>query len=134
MEKVIEMKGITKVFPGTIANDDVNFDLNKSETHVLLGENGAGKTTLMNVLYGLYQPEKGEIFVNGEKVNILGPNDAIKQGIGMVHQHFMLVHNFTVAENIVLGTEPRKGFKLDISKAIKDVEEISKKIWFFNRS
>ena len=130
MEKVIEMKGITKVFPGTIANDDVNFDLNKSETHVLLGENGAGKTTLMNVLYGLYQPEKGEIFVNGEKVNILGPNDAIKQGIGMVHQHFMLVHNFTVAENIVLGTEPRKGFKLDISKAIKDVEEISKKYGF----
>ncbi|APH16205.1 ABC transporter family protein [Clostridium sporogenes] len=130
MEKVIEMRGITKVFPGTIANDDVNFDLNKSETHVLLGENGAGKTTLMNVLYGLYQPEKGEIFVNGEKVNILGPNDAIKQGIGMVHQHFMLVHNFTVAENIVLGTEPRKGFKLDISKAIKDVEEISKKYGF----
>ncbi len=84
----------------------------------------------MNVLYGLYQPEKGEIFVNGEKVNILGPNDAIKQGIGMVHQHFMLVHNFTVAENIVLGTEPRKGVKLDISKAIKDVEEISKKYGF----
>ncbi len=84
----------------------------------------------MNVLYGLYQAEKGEIFVNGEKVNILGPNDAIKQGIGMVHQHFMLVHNFTVAENIVLGTEPRKGFKLDISKAIEDVEEISKKYGF----
>ncbi|ENK1244143.1 ABC transporter ATP-binding protein [Clostridium botulinum] len=130
MEKVIEMKEITKVFPGTIANDNVNFDLNKSETHVLLGENGAGKTTLMNVLYGLYQAEKGEIFVNGKKVNILGPNDAIKQGIGMVHQHFMLVHNFTVAENIVLGIEPKKGLKIDINKAIKDVEEISKKYGF----
>lgn len=130
MEKVIEMKGITKVFPGTVANDNVNFDLNKSETHVLLGENGAGKTTLMNVLYGLYQPEKGEIFVNGREAKILGPNDAIKQGIGMVHQHFMLVHNFTIAENIVLGTEPRKGLKIDINKAIKDVEEISNKYGF----
>ncbi|KOR25610.1 ABC transporter ATP-binding protein [Clostridium sp. L74] len=130
MEKVIEMKGITKVFPGTIANDNVNFDLNKSETHVLLGENGAGKTTLMNVLYGLYQAEKGEIFVNGKKVNISEPNDAIKQGIGMVHQHFMLVHNFTVAENIVLGIEPKKGLKIDINKAIEDVEEISKKYGF----
>ncbi len=130
MEKVIEMKEITKVFPGTIANDNVNFDLNKSETHVLLGENGAGKTTLMNVLYGLYQAEKGEIFVNGKKVNILGPNDAIKQGIGMVHQHFMLVHNFTIAENIVLGIEPKKGLKIDINKAIEDVEEISKKYGF----
>ncbi|WP_409069182.1 ABC transporter ATP-binding protein [Clostridium sp. FAM 1755] len=130
MEKVIEMKGITKVFPGTIANDNVNFDLNKSETHVLLGENGAGKTTLMNVLYGLYQAEKGEIFINGKKVNILEPNDAIKQGIGMVHQHFMLVHNFTVAENIVLGIEPKKGLKIDINKAIEDVEEISKKYGF----
>lgn len=78
------MKGITKVFPGTVANDNVSFDLNKSETHVLLGENGAGKTTLMNVLYGLYQPEKGQIFVNGKEVKILGPNDAINQGIGMV--------------------------------------------------
>ncbi|MBE1303788.1 ABC transporter ATP-binding protein [Clostridium botulinum] len=130
MEKVIEMKGITKVFPGTVANDDVSFDLNKSETHVLLGENGAGKTTLMNVLYGLYQPEKGQIFVNGKEIKILGPNDAIKQGIGMVHQHFMLVHNFTVAENIVLGIEPRKGLKIDINKAIKDVEKISKKYGF----
>ncbi len=84
----------------------------------------------MNVLYGLYQPEKGEIFVNGKEVKILGPNDAIKQGIGMVHQHFMLVHNFTVAENIVLGIEPRKGLKIDINKAIKDVEEISKNMVF----
>jgi ABC-type uncharacterized transport system ATPase subunit len=130
MDKVIEMKGITKVFPGTIANDNVDFELLKGETHVLLGENGAGKTTLMNVLYGLYQAEKGEIYVKGNLVKITSPNDAIKLGIGMVHQHFMLVDNFTVAENIILGMEPRKGIKLDINKAIKDVEDISKKYGF----
>lgn len=130
MDKVVEMKGITKVFPGTVANDNVNFELFKGETHVLLGENGAGKTTLMNVLYGLYQAEKGDIFIEGKKVNITSPNDAIKLGIGMVHQHFMLVNNFTVAENIVLGIEPRKGLKLDINKAIKDVDEIAKKYGF----
>lgn len=130
MEKVIEMKGITKVFPGTIANDNVDFDLLKGETHVLLGENGAGKTTLMNVLYGLYQQEKGDIYVNGKQVKISNPNDAIKLGIGMVHQHFMLVHNFTVAENIVLGIEPKKGIKLDMKKAIGDVEALSKKYGF----
>lgn len=130
MEKVIEMKGITKIFPGTIANENVDFTLLKSETHVLLGENGAGKTTLMNVLYGLYQPEKGKIFIKGKEVNITNPNDAIKLGIGMVHQHFMLVHNFTVAENIVLGMEPKKGIKIDIDKAVKDVEEIAKKYGF----
>lgn len=130
MEKVIEMKGITKVFPGTVANDSVDFELFKGETHVLLGENGAGKTTLMNVLYGLYQPEKGKIFINGSQVKIATPNDAIKLGIGMVHQHFMLVNNFSVAENIILGTEPKKGLRLDIAKARKEVEEISKKYGF----
>lgn len=130
MEKVIEMKGITKVFPGTIANDNVDFELLRGETHVLLGENGAGKTTLMNILYGLYQPEKGEIYVNGKLVKITNPNDAIKLGIGMVHQHFMLVSNFTVAENIVLGMEPKRGLKLDINKAIKDVNDLSKKYGF----
>ncbi|MCY6483151.1 ABC transporter ATP-binding protein [Clostridium aestuarii] len=130
MENIIEMKGITKVFPGTIANDNVDFNLLKGETHVLLGENGAGKTTLMNILYGLYQPEKGEIYVRGKKVNITNPNEAIKLGVGMVHQHFMLVHNFTVAENIVLGMEPKKGVKLDIIKAIKDVEKLAKKYGF----
>jgi ABC-type uncharacterized transport system ATPase subunit len=130
MEKVIEMRGITKVFPGTVANDNVNFELFKGETHVLLGENGAGKTTLMNQLYGLYRPDAGEIFVNGKPVRITNPNDAIKLGIGMVHQHFMLVHNFSVAENIVLGLEPKKGITFDIKKAIKNVEEISKKYGF----
>ena len=130
MEKVIEMKNITKVFPGTVANDSVNFELLKGETHVLLGENGAGKTTLMNILYGLYQPEQGEIFVNDKLEKITNPNDAIKLGIGMVHQHFMLVHNFTVAENIVLGMEPKIGLRTDIKKAIKDVKEIADKYGF----
>ncbi|MCB2290433.1 ABC transporter ATP-binding protein [Clostridium sp. CS001] len=130
MEKVIEMKGITKVFPGTIANDNVDFELLKGETHVLLGENGAGKTTLMNILYGLYQQEKGEIYVSGNLVNITTPNDAIKLGIGMVHQHFMLVHNFTVTQNIVLGIEPKKGIKIDMVKAIHDVKEISERYGF----
>jgi general nucleoside transport system ATP-binding protein len=130
MEKVIEMKDITKIFPGTVANDNVNFDLLKSETHVLLGENGAGKTTLMNVLYGLYQPEKGKIFVKGKEVSITNPNEAIKLGIGMVHQHFMLVDNFTVTENIVLGSEPRKGLKLDIPKAKGIVKNLASKYGF----
>ncbi|WP_346877834.1 ABC transporter ATP-binding protein [Clostridium sp. UBA5712] len=130
MEKVIEMKGITKVFPGTIANDSVDFDLLQGETHVLLGENGAGKTTLMNILYGLYQQEKGDIYVNGNLVKINNPSEAIKLGIGMVHQHFMLVHNFTVAENIVLGCEPNKGLCMDRKKSYKDVKELSDKYGF----
>lgn len=130
MKKVIEMKGITKVFPGTIANDNVDFDLLQGETHVLLGENGAGKTTLMNILYGLYQQEKGDIYVNGNLVNINTPSEAIKLGIGMVHQHFMLVHNFTIAENIVLGCEPNKGLLMDRKKAYNDVKELSDKYGF----
>jgi len=132
VEKVIEMRGITKIFPGVIANDNVDFELRKGEIHVLLGENGAGKTTLMNILYGLYQPDKGEIYVNGKKVNIKGPSDAIAMGIGMVHQHFMLVHNFTVAENIILGSEPKSAFglKIDYKKAIRDVKELADKYGF----
>ncbi|WP_429079552.1 ABC transporter ATP-binding protein [Brassicibacter mesophilus] len=121
------MKNITKIFPGVVANDNVNFSLKKGETHVLLGENGAGKTTLMNILYGLYQPTSGEIYINGELNKIKDPNVAIENGIGMVHQHFMLVPPFTIAENIILGTEPskHKGLKLDMKKAIKDVMKIS---------
>ncbi|WP_461204608.1 ABC transporter ATP-binding protein [Clostridium sp. DL1XJH146] len=130
MEKVVEMKKITKIFPGVIANEDVDFDLRKSEIHVLLGENGAGKTTLMNVLYGLYQPEKGELFVKGNKVNFKGPSDAIAAGIGMVHQHFMLVHNFTVAESIILGSEPKKGIKINMKKAKEDVKKLATKYGF----
>ncbi len=129
-KKVVEMKGITKVFPGVIANEDVNFDLEQGEIHVLLGENGAGKTTLMNVLYGLYQQEAGDILINGNKVDIKSPKDAIKLGIGMVHQHFMLVHNFTVAQNMILGQEPTKGMNIDIEKAIKDTKELSEKYGF----
>lgn len=130
MPNVVEMKGVTKVFPGVIANEDVNFTLKKGEIHVLLGENGAGKTTLMNVLYGLYQPEKGEILIDGKISNIKSPSDAIKLGIGMVHQHFMLVNNFTIAENIVLGAEPKKGINIDMEKAIKDVDDLAKKYGF----
>lgn len=129
MSNVVEMKNITKVFPGVVANDDVNFALEQGEIHVLLGENGAGKTTLMNQLYGLYEPTSGEIYINGKLTKIKDPNVAISMGIGMVHQHFMLVEPFTVAENIVLGSEPslNGGIKLDMNKAVKDVEEISTK-------
>lgn len=102
---VLQAKGITKRFPGVLANDHVDFDLREGEIHVLLGENGAGKSTLMNILYGLYQQDEGEIYVNGELTRIEGPNDAIAKGIGMVHQHFMLVPVFTVTENIMLGSE-----------------------------
>jgi len=131
MVNVVEMKGITKVFPGTVANDNVDFQLRKGEIHVLLGENGAGKTTLMNVLYGLYQPEAGEMFVNGSKVSFKSPKDAIACGIGMVHQHFMLVHNFTVAENMVLGQEPKKyGIKIDLKKAEQDTQKLADRYGF----
>lgn len=130
MQKVVEMKGVTKIFPGVVANDNVDFSLYKGEIHVLLGENGAGKTTLMNILYGLYQQEKGDVLINGKKVNIKSPGDAIKLGIGMVHQHFMLVNNFSVVENMVLGSEPKKGMNIDMNKAIKDVEELSAKYGF----
>ncbi|MDF2925623.1 MAG: yufO [Paenibacillaceae bacterium] len=122
---VVEMRGVTKRFPGITANDSITLELRKGEIHALLGENGAGKSTLMNILFGLYQPDEGEILVNGEQVVIDGPNKAIKLGIGMVHQHFKLVHPFTVAENIILGSEPRKGLATDIKKAAAEVERLS---------
>ena len=110
-DTVIEMRGITKAFPGILANDNITLDLKRGEIHALLGENGAGKSTLMSILFGLYQPDKGDILKNGEVVSVNGPNDATRLGIGMVHQHFKLVHNFTVLENIVLGVETtRRGF------------------------
>ncbi|PAV30060.1 heme ABC transporter ATP-binding protein [Virgibacillus profundi] len=127
MEYVIEMLNIRKEFPGIVANDDITVQLKKGEIHALLGENGAGKSTLMNVLFGLYQPEKGEIRVNGKKVNITNPNIANDLGIGMVHQHFMLVEPFTVTQNIILGNEPTKKGKIDIKKAEREVQEISDK-------
>src|SRR5574344_441578 len=102
----VEMLHITKTFPGIIANDDITLQVKKGEIHALLGENGAGKSTLMSVLFGLYQAEKGEIHINGEKVTINDPNDATRLHIGMVHQHFKLVQNFTVLDNIIMGVEP----------------------------
>jgi len=122
---VIEMRGITKTFPGIIANDDISIDLRHGEIHALLGENGAGKSTLMSILFGLYGPDEGTILKDGELVKINGPNDATKLGIGMVHQHFKLVHNFTVLENIVLGVETtRRGF-LRMDEARARVVELS---------
>jgi simple sugar transport system ATP-binding protein len=126
MTSAVEMKGITKTFPGVVANDNVDFILDKGEVHGLLGENGAGKTVLMSVLYGLYRPDKGQIFVNGGLVEIDKPSTAMKLGIGMVHQHFMLVPSLTVAENIVLGCEPSKhNFWFDTNKAISDTKALS---------
>ncbi|TFE03440.1 ABC transporter ATP-binding protein [Jeotgalibacillus sp. R-1-5s-1] len=125
MDYVVEMLNIRKEFPGIVANDNITLQLKKGEIHALLGENGAGKSTLMNVLFGLYQPEKGEIKVKGKTVKITSPNIANDLGIGMVHQHFMLVDTFTVTENIVLGLEPKKGLNIDMKKAEKDVQEIS---------
>jgi simple sugar transport system ATP-binding protein len=123
---VLELRGITKRFPGIVANDRVDFDLRKGEVHALLGENGAGKSTLMNVLYGLYRPDEGEIWINGKPADLGSPKAAIENGIGMVHQHFMLIPVMTVAENIVLATEPvRNGVLLDYAAAEKRVRDIS---------
>src|SRR6476659_1466715 len=123
---VLELRGITKEFPGVVANDRIDFDLQPGEVHALLGENGAGKSTLMNVLYGLYRPDEGEIRIGGQPVTMHSPKDAIERGIGMVHQHFMLIPVMTVAENIVLGTEPRReGVLLDLSAAERRVRELS---------
>ncbi|MYL33205.1 ATP-binding cassette domain-containing protein [Pontibacillus yanchengensis] len=127
MEYVIEMLNIRKEFPGIVANDNITLQVKPGEIHALLGENGAGKSTLMNVLFGLYQPEKGEIKVKGEPVNITDPNVANQLGIGMVHQHFMLVDTFTVTENIILGMEPKKGSKVDLKKAEREVQSISER-------
>lgn len=125
---MIEFRQVTKKFGDFTANHAIDLVIEKGEIHALLGENGAGKTTLMNVLYGLYEPTSGEIYVDGKKIHFAGPNDAIKAGIGMVHQHFMLVENFTVLENIMLGMEKTKGLgMLDKRTARKEIEEISKR-------
>jgi simple sugar transport system ATP-binding protein len=122
---VLEAKGLTKRFPGVLANDKVNFDLRQGEIHALLGENGAGKTTLMNLLYGLYNQDEGEIYVNGKLAEINSPNDAIDLGIDMVHQHFMLVPVFTVTENVMLGEEVTRRGVLDRNAVAAKIKEIS---------
>ncbi len=122
----LEVRHVTKRFPGVIANDDVSFTLRKGEIHALLGENGAGKSTLMNVVYGLYAQDEGEFLIDNKLVEINGPSDAINYGIGMVHQHFMLVPVFTVTENMILGSEVTKGTSLDLARAKKEILKISK--------
>ena len=130
MEYVIEMNHITKQFGEFKANDDITLRVKKGEIHALLGENGAGKSTLMSVLFGLYQPEAGQIKINGKEVKINNPNDANALGIGMVHQHFKLVHNFTVLESIVLGRETTKGGVLKMDDARKKIMELSERYKF----
>ena len=126
MEYVVEMLNIRKEFPGIVANDNITLQLKEGEIHALLGENGAGKSTLMGMLFGMYKPDRGCIKVRGKEVKISNPNVANDLGIGMVHQHFKLVDNFTVTENIILGCEPRKGLTVDIKTAAKKIEELSK--------
>ncbi|MBU0936482.1 MAG: ABC transporter ATP-binding protein [Spirochaetes bacterium] len=126
MEHVVEMLNITKAFPGIIANDDISIQLRKGEILALLGENGAGKSTLMSILFGLYTPDAGRILVRGKEIQIANPNVANELGIGMVHQHFKLVHNFTVTENIILGMEPKKGPFLQTRDAAEKIRQLSK--------
>ena len=126
-EVAVEMRNIVKKFGDFTANDGINLVVHKGEIHAILGENGAGKSTLMNQLYGMYTPTSGEILIGGEPTVIDSPKTAIAKGIGMVHQHFMLVQPFTITENIVLGMEPRNGIKLDMKKARESVLEISKR-------
>ncbi|WIV13512.1 ABC transporter ATP-binding protein [Proteiniborus sp. MB09-C3] len=127
-DEILRMEGITKIYPnGVVANKDINFSVKAGEIHALVGENGAGKSTLMKILFGLEPPEEGQIFIKGSSIKIDSPAIAIKNGIGMVHQHFMLVPSLTVAENMVLGMEPRKKGLMDFEKAMSITREISKK-------
>ena len=123
----LEMRDIVKRFPGVLASDHVNFDVNAGEIHALLGENGAGKSTLMKILYGLYRPEEGEILLNGEVISIESPNDSIGHGIGMIHQHFMLVDNLSVAQNVALGLKTSRGPVVDIAAVSARINELSQK-------
>jgi len=123
--KTLEMRGITKRFPGVLANDRVDFDVCSNEVHALLGENGAGKSTLMKILYGMYHPDEGEILLNGKPVTIASPNDSINLGIGMIHQHFMLVQSLTVAENVALGLPSSRGPLTDLDRVSKRIVELA---------
>ncbi len=127
MNNVLTMRNISKSFPGIKANDSISFELREGEVHAILGENGAGKSTLMNILFGIYKPDEGEILLNGEVVDIKGPNHAYELGLGMVHQHFQLVQNFTVTENIVLGIEDVRYGLISTKKARKKIIELSEK-------
>ena len=121
----LELRNIVKRFPGVLATDHVNFDIKAGEVHALLGENGAGKSTLMKILYGLYQPNEGEILLNGQPVQIGSPTDAINLGIGMIHQHFMLVDTLTVRENVALGLPSSRGALLDLDRVEARIRELS---------
>lgn len=121
----LEMRGITKRFPGVLANDNVDFDVRSGEVHALLGENGAGKSTLMKILYGMYEPSEGKILLNGKEIKINSPTDAINHGIGMIHQHFMLVETLTVAENVALGLPSSRGFLTDLDKVSERILELA---------
>src|SRR5688572_12028608 len=123
--KTLEMRGMTKRFPGVLANDHVDFDVCSNEVHALLGENGAGKSTLMKILYGMYRPDEGEILLNGKPVTIASPNDSIHLGIGMIHQHFMLVQTLTVAENVALGLPSSRGLLTDLDRVSKRIVELA---------
>jgi general nucleoside transport system ATP-binding protein len=127
---LLELRGITKQFPGVLANDAIDFDLRRGEVHALLGENGAGKSTLMSILYGLYKADSGEILLDGKPLKITSPHAAIDAGIGMVHQHFTLIPVMTVAENIVLGMEPTRGPFVDMAEAEKRVRAIADSLGF----
>ena len=128
---VLQMNHIMKIYGnGVVANEDVSLELRKGEIHALLGENGAGKSTLMKVLFGIESPDQGEIILNGNKTSIKSPQDAISKGIGMVHQHFMLVPSLSVAENIILGVAPKKGIFIDMDKAVKAAQDIAKEYNF----
>ncbi len=122
----LEMRGITKRFPGVLANDHVDFDVHAGEVHALLGENGAGKSTLMKILYGMYHADEGEILINGQLVEVISPTDAIRLGIGMIHQHFMLVQTLTVAENVALGLPSSRGPLTDLERVSKRIVELAK--------
>lgn len=130
MTEALSVKNITKTFPGVVANDNVSLSINKGTIRAIVGENGAGKTTLMNIIYGLMKPDEGQIFINGEEVIFSSPRDAIDKGIGMVHQHFKLVPSYTLAHNIALGVEPKKGIFIDEAVLNKSVQEISQKYGF----